>query len=206
MAMKRKTNHSGDLEETTVYDQCQTPAYGLDPILEYLNPDWRIWEPAAGKGNIVNTLTLAGYDIFGTDLLGGYDFFDYEPDNYDAVVTNPPWSKKKKYAFWWRCCELDKPFCLLMQYETGASQEGQDIILQYGIEQVVPYGRINFDMPNKGYEGTAQMPVAWFTRGLSIGTPITYGAMFTRRHDDQLPLFEYPAQQKQINQLTIIGD
>lgn len=43
----------------------------------------------------------------------GKDFLNFEPlEQYDAIVTNPPFSIKNK--IFERCIKLDKPFCLLM--------------------------------------------------------------------------------------------
>lgn len=42
----------------------------------------------------------------------GKDFFEYEPDNYDVIVSNPPFSIKDQILK--RLYELDKPFAVLL--------------------------------------------------------------------------------------------
>lgn len=42
----------------------------------------------------------------------GKDFFKYEPDNYDVIVSNPPFSIKDQILR--RLYELNKPFAILL--------------------------------------------------------------------------------------------
>ena len=40
------------------------------------------------------------------------DFFDYEPDEWDIIVSNPPFTDKRK--FFERALSFNKPFALIM--------------------------------------------------------------------------------------------
>ena len=40
------------------------------------------------------------------------DFFTYEPENWDIIVSNPPFKNKRK--FFERALDLGKPFALIM--------------------------------------------------------------------------------------------
>jgi hypothetical protein len=42
----------------------------------------------------------------------GKDFYDYEPDNWDVIVSNPPFTGKRK--IFERALSFNKPFALLM--------------------------------------------------------------------------------------------
>lgn len=156
-------------------DACQTPAYALDPLLPYLG-DWVIWEPAAGEGLLVQALYDSGFRqsqvVYG-DLLTGQNFFDYQPDRWDCLITNPPYS----IQFDWlkRCYELDKPFALLLKVEVLGTKQAQKLFAGFGVEVIFVSPRINFKMPNKGWDGAgAQFAVAWFTHGLHIGQQMTF--------------------------------
>ena len=46
--------------------------------------------------------------IYGDDQ----DFFEYEPDNWDVIVSNPPFTKKRNYFE--RALSFNKPFALIM--------------------------------------------------------------------------------------------
>lgn len=155
-------------------DACQTPAYAIDPLSPYLPREWTIWESAAGEGNLVEALFDSGFSsVISTDLLRGENFFEFEPDNWDCIVTNPPYS----VHFQWleRCYKLGRPFALLLKVEILGTKAAQELFDQYGVEVIFVRPRINFKMPNKGWEGGgAQFPTAWFTYGLNIGKQMSF--------------------------------
>lgn len=150
-------------------DHCQTPPYAILPVLPFLKLDWIIWEPAMGEGLLSMALRLKGFNVITSDS----DFFEYEPDSYDTIVTNPPFSRSKEWLK--RCYQLDKPFALLLKTEVESNQGIQKLIVQYGeLEMVYPESRINFKMPLKGWATGAQFNTHWYTFGLNIGKPNTY--------------------------------
>ena len=144
-------------------DNCQTPPYALDPILPYLDKSLTWWEPAMGKGNIVNTLVDKGYKIHGTDIEKGWDYFYCElPTLWDVSITNPPYGLKFKWLA--RCYELGKPFALLVPVEMLGAKQTQELLKVNPFEIMLLNRRVNFEMPNKGYNGAgAQFPVFWLT-------------------------------------------
>lgn len=78
------------------------------------------------------------------------DFFDYEPDNYDVIVSNPPFSIKDKILE--RLYELDKPFAVLLPMNSlqGKSryQFFQKGIQLLSFDQRIGYHNINsMDVP-----------------------------------------------------------
>lgn len=172
-----KTNRPGDLYEPKGYDACQTPPHAVDPLLPYLPTDMVIWEPAQGEGFLVEAFHDSFRLVIGSDILDGQNFFEYEPDKeWDVIVTNPPYSLKFKWLE--RCYELGKPFALLLPVETLGAATSQAMFEQYGMELLLLNKRVNFKMPNKGWDGAgAQFPVAWFTWGLNLGSSIVYGKL-----------------------------
>lgn len=145
-----KTNTAGGVES----DQFQTPEYALTMLRPYLDRTKTIWEPACGKGNIVNYFRYNGFSINGTDYLNGeqYDFFkfdlaDVQGQDWNYIITNPPWSLKILWTA--RCLELNKPFALLVPI-TYLEGEGTKIVHQQGMEIIMPYQRIAFETPYDG--------------------------------------------------------
>lgn len=185
--MKPKINRAADSAVSQGYDRCQTPAYALDPLLPYLPLHWIVWEPAAGEGNIVRTLRDKGYGVAASELQEGQDFFHYEPPMWQAIVTNPPYSIK--YEWLAHCYALGMPFALLVPVETIGAKAAQRLMECHGAEILLLDKRVNFKMPNKGWEGSAaQFPVLWLCWKL-LPAPIVYGRL-TPRRDEQAVLFE----------------
>lgn len=172
-------------------DLCQTPAYALDPLYEYLKPDWVIWEPAAGECNLVNALRSRGYQVFAGDIFNGQNFFEYRPGHFDMILTNPPFSVKVEWLA--RCYELDKPFALLLPVEVLGVYSVQRLFKRFGIEILLLNRRVDFATVNTSFaKSSSWFPVAWFTNGLNIGQQITY-ANITKRPDSQLTMFREAA-------------
>ena len=53
-----------------------------------------------------------GYDVVRSSLIEGQDFFEYEPEKWDIMISNPPFSKKDDVLQ--RAFDLGKPFALLL--------------------------------------------------------------------------------------------
>lgn len=175
-------------------DEFQTDPVALDYILPYLTKvkrasQWQdsvfIWEPACGKGNLVNKLRANGYKVFSSDIkeqtqmCAVKDFLKDEMQHtYDCIVTNPPFSKKEE--FFGRCYQLGKPFALLMPITTFDSVERRKMMATYGVEIIFPSKRINFETPNHaknvaaGKRTNAWFYTAWFTWGLNIGRQLVF--------------------------------
>lgn len=157
-------------------DNCQTPAYALAPLLTYLPQNVTVWESAVGEGYLANALREAGYgSVIGTDILSGIDFFEYEPLGAYIQVTNPPYGRK--YHWLKRSYALGKPFALLLPVETLGAKTAQELFRQSPPEVVFLNGRVNFKMPNKGWNGQAQFPVCWITWQFGIGRQMTFAKL-----------------------------
>lgn len=144
----------------------QTPPIALNPLIPYLKTDWRIWECAMGKGNLVNELREKKFIINGTDILFGQDFLTWEPDNFDCIITNPPFSLKQEFLE--RCYSFKKPFALLLPLTTFETEKRQKLFTKYGLEVIFLPKRINFETPS-GQGSGSWFATAWFTNWLNIG-------------------------------------
>lgn len=165
-----KTTRPADAAKSQPFDYCLTPPYALDPLLPYLG--WSlpstIWEPAAGEGLLVEGLYDAGWTeehVIGTDILTGHNFFEYQPDKWEVIVTNPPFSLKFEWLE--RCYALGKPFALLLPVEVLGTVTAQALMQKHGFEIMLLDSRVDFKMPNAGWEGAgAQFPVLWLCHDL----------------------------------------
>jgi len=161
-------------------DDFQTPPIALKPLIPYLKKDWTIWECACGKGNLVNEFTKLGFNVVCTDILQSlhYNFLFYEPDFYDCIVTNPPYSKKQEFLE--RCYRIGKPFALLLPLTTFETYNRQKLFKRYGLEVILFDKRINFKTPS-GQGSGSWFATAWFTNWLNIGQQL----IFTKLNNEE---------------------
>ncbi len=152
-------------------DDFQTPEKALKPLLPYLKKDLTIWECAEGMGNLTKGLRKLEYKVIGTDIIKGYDFLEYEPEKYDCIITNPPFSLKQKFLE--RAYHLKKPFAFLLPLTTFETKKRQILFKKYGLEVIFFDKRINFEMTTGGGNGS-WFATAWFTNLLNIGKELNF--------------------------------
>lgn len=165
--------------ESQPNDRCQTPPYALEPILPYLqwSAESTIWEPAAGEGLIVEALYTAGWKeerVIASDILTGQNFFDTDPQRWDIIVTNPPYSLKLEWLE--RCYALGRPFALLVPGEFLFTGGAYELTKAHGFEMMILDSRVDFKMPNRGWDGTANYPTFWLTWNL-LPQKVMYGSI-----------------------------
>ena len=123
------------------YDDIYTPSYAIKPLLYYIPKDITVWECCDfGKSEITRLLKDHGCKVISTDK--EEDFFTYLPDEFDMIITNPPYSLKDEFLE--RCYQLGKPFCLLLPITALEGKRRGKLFREYGIELLVFDKRINF--------------------------------------------------------------
>lgn len=157
-------------------DDYQTPPEAVYPLLEYLPVSWKIWECASGKNNLVTAFKERGHEVVSSDILQGeeFDFLIHEEEEYDCIITNPPYSKKMEFLN--RCYDLKKPFALLMPVSTLETRTRQEIFQKNGVQILFLGGRIKFETPDgkKGKQSSPQFETAWFTNGMHLPNTLNY--------------------------------
>lgn len=94
-------------------DQVYTPSYAVKPIIKYIKPGSIVWCPFDTIDSAyVEELNAAGFTVIYSHIDNGQNFFEYEPDEYDVIISNPPFSIKDDILR--RLDELDKPYAMLM--------------------------------------------------------------------------------------------
>lgn len=94
-------------------DECYTPRYGVIPIIKYLPKDKIIWCPFdTEESEFVKVLKEEGFKVVYSHLSTGQDFYVYEPEEWDIIVSNPPFTNKRK--IFERALSFNKPFALIM--------------------------------------------------------------------------------------------
>jgi len=152
MPAKTKTPQKEDLEKAQGRDFFQTPNYGTDIIVPFLNSignrqkPFVIWECAAGERKISRRLEHHEFDVISTDIQdsSSFNFLTDSPDfHFDCIVTNTPFSLKRK--FYNKCLEYGKPFALLIpaDYALWIIEA-----IKNGTEKIIPERRIDYITPN----------------------------------------------------------
>ena len=132
-----------DYVKNTKNDEYYTPREAVYPLLKYLDKTKIYWECTDfGDSNITKVLIENGYKVIATrkdkfDFLKDYPLFDF-----DAIITNPPYSLKDKFLK--RCYELSKPFALLLPITALEGKERGKLYKENGLELIVLDKRINF--------------------------------------------------------------
>ena len=151
-------------------DIFQTPRVAIEPIVQFIPQDYSIWEPACGNGNIVNFFIEKNYEVLGTDLQMGYDFFENEVDA-SCIITNPPYSIKDAWIK--RCYELEKPFMLLLPITALEGIKRQKLYKDNGIQLILFNRRINYQTPSGNGSG-AFFSSAWFCSGFNLPEQLNF--------------------------------
>lgn len=93
-------------------DEMYTPKYGVLPILKYITKGKTIWCPFDTKDSeFVKEISKTNKVVF-SHIDTGQDFFIYEPEQWDIIISNPPFTNKRK--FFERALSFNKPFALIM--------------------------------------------------------------------------------------------
>ena len=94
-------------------DECYTLDYAVKPILKYLPKDKIIWCPFdTEKSEFYRQLSQGGWQVIRSHISEGKDYYKYEPEQWDIIVSNPPFTNKR--AIFERALSFNKPFALIM--------------------------------------------------------------------------------------------
>lgn len=78
-------------------DERYTPRYAVLPIIKYLPQKAVIWCPFDTENSeFVLTLKENGFKVTHSHIVNGDDFYTYEPEYWDIIVSNPPLSNKRQ--------------------------------------------------------------------------------------------------------------
>lgn len=106
-----------------------------------------------------------GYNVVRSHIDDGQDFFKYEPDDYDIIVSNPPFTIKDKILE--RLYELEKPFAILLPLNSLQGQSRFKYFEQglqlLSFDQRIGYHNLN--SMDKTVEGSP-FATAYFCRNL----------------------------------------
>lgn len=127
-------------------DEWYTPAECVEIIVPYLKRGGhrKILCPFDTKdSNFVKVLTEQGFDVTYSHISTGTDFFRIELKGYDAIVSNPPFSKRQKILE--RLFESKLPFAMILNFNgLFDSKSRWELFKTNDFELIVPKGRMHF--------------------------------------------------------------
>lgn len=125
-------------------DEYYTPSILVKPILKYIKPNSVIWCPFDTEDSeFVILLKEAGHKVIYSHIWLGQDFFFYEPENYDIIISNPPFTRKLEVLK--RLYELGKPFAMILGLPILNYQEVGEFFLDKELQLLIVDKKVSFD-------------------------------------------------------------
>lgn len=137
-------------------DEVFTPDYAVKPLIKHID-NWMngkfamppsrdmvtIWCPFDQEDSeYVRIFREAGYKVIASHIDDGQNFFEYEPEHYDIIISNPPFSIKDDILR--RLDELATPFAMLLPLPTLQGQKRFKYLQDNECQALVFDKRINF--------------------------------------------------------------
>ena len=125
-------------------DEYYTPKILVKPILKYIKPNSIIWCPFDTESSeFVILLREEGHTVIYSHIWEGKDFFEYEPKDYDYIISNPPFTRKLEVLD--RLYKLDKPFAMILGLPILNYQEIGEFFLDKELQLLIVDKKVSFD-------------------------------------------------------------
>jgi hypothetical protein len=169
-------------------DLYETPPAAVEALLRVEYLPRQIWEPAAGRGAIVNVLREHGHEVIATDVVAYdftldsvIDFFAIAAAPADTIVTNPPYKCASDFAR--HALDLAPRVYLLLRLAFLESTGRTDILERCGLRAVHIFRNRLPMMHRHGWTGRragSAIPYAWFCWDRSHTGPATFNRISTQ--------------------------
>lgn len=153
-------------------DLYETPPVAVHALLRVETLPLHIWEPAAGRGAIVNVLRSAGHKVIASDLVDYGDPTHFSrrdfllepfPMGCEAIVTNPPFKLAEQFVA--HAIEICPIVVMLLRLAFLESDRRRSILENCGLARVHIFRKRLPMMHRDGWNGrkaTSGMAFAWF--------------------------------------------
>jgi hypothetical protein len=157
-------------------DLYETPPEAIRALLRVEKIPHRVWEPACGRGAIVNVLRAAGHEVIATDLINyglpitppgywGVDFLTESkpPAGCECIITNPPFKLAEQFVA--HALELCPRVVMLLRLAFLESERRSEILEGHGLARVYVFRQRLPMMHRDGWQGpkaSSAMAFAWF--------------------------------------------
>ena len=141
-------------------DECWTPDYGVVPILEFIPKGKIVWCPFDTEGSEFVKQISRGNPVVHSHIWEGKDFFEWEPEEWDIIVSNPPFQGKRK--FFERALSFRKPFALLMTMAWMNEAAPVQLFEERGLQLLLFDKRIEYKQSNPKKVGKITFNSSYF--------------------------------------------
>ena len=129
-------------------DECFTPRYVVEAILPYLDRSKTYWLPFdTEESEFVRVLRDNGFSFVRSHMEDGLNYFEYEPEHWDAILSNPPFTGKR--AIFERALSFGKPFALLMSNTWLNDSAPKVLFMERDLQLLLFRNRIHFNSLHK---------------------------------------------------------
>lgn len=141
-------------------DECYTPDYAVAPILEFIPKDVTVWCPFdTDQSEFVRQISQKN-PVVHSHIWNDQDFFSYEPEHWDIIVSNPPFQGKRK--FFERALSFHKPFALLMTMAWMNEAAPVQLFENRGLQLLLFDKRVEFIQPHAKQRGKVTFNSSYF--------------------------------------------
>ena len=156
----QQINSKEVLYSTGQNDECYTPAYAVAPILQYIPKDAIVWCPFdKQESEFVKQIQKTNEVIF-SHIDTGQDFYNFEPDRWDVIVSNPPFTNKRK--IFERALSFNKPFALIMSNTWLNDSAPKQLFKDKELQLLMFDKRIKFKKPDGTVEHKITFSSSYF--------------------------------------------
>ena len=132
-------------------DECYTTDYWVKPIIKYIDKWKTIWCPFDKEDSqFVIQLKNAWFNVVYSHIDNWQDFFEYEPNNWDVIISNPPFTNKRK--FFERALSFWKPFALIMTNTWLNDAAPKQLFQEKELQLLMFDKRMKFKKPDWSFE------------------------------------------------------
>lgn len=132
-------------------DECYTFEYAVEPILKYIPKGVTVWCPFDKADSAFVRLISQTNPVVHSHIDEGQDFYTYEPEHWDIIVSNPPFTGKRRIVE--RALSFGKPFALILPNTWLNDSAPKQLFKNIPLELLMFEQRMEFDMKdgiNKG--------------------------------------------------------
>ncbi len=137
---------AGVLYSAGANDECYTPDYGVAPILKYIPQGATVWCPFDKPESEFVKQVSQTHKVVYSHIHSGQDFYTYEPEVWDVIVSNPPFTNKRK--IFERALSFNKPFALMMSNTWLNDSAPKQLFAEKDLQMLMFDKRIKFTSPD----------------------------------------------------------